>query len=518
MKGRGKTPIYRGQGRVRKGDKTISISPNLSKRKNDSILQELFQQVPFNVAVIDRDFNIVRANNNFKDYFGNWRNQKCYSVYKNIEEPCKQCPSVEVFKKGEPLVADAIGVDKHGRKTHYVSHNFPIKDHDGKVEYVMEMTRTVTDTDRWQQEYQILFDRVPCYITVIGEDFRIVRANEAFRESFGDVTGQHCYKVYKRSTKKCRNCPAAKTFKDGKVHRSNQRGTGKKGQEIHYSVTTSALWRGEKNVAHVIEISNDITALMHLEQKIVETERLSAVGQTVAGLAHTIKNMLMGLEGGMYIVDTGLKRGDASRIVKGWDILQRNFEKTTALVKNFLSFSKGRLPELSLVNPNKLVEEIFELYKDTAKQQNVELKIDLDNSIKKAFLDPSAMETCLTNLLSNGIDAAVLRKKPGKQVVLKTRESKGQIIIESIDNGCGMDSELKQKVFTTFFTTKGGKGTGLGLLTTRKIIQEHGGQLEVESNLDEGSTFRIRLRRKRLEMLAKQSAKRKKSTNWSNYD
>ena len=68
-------------------------------------------------------------------------------------------------------------------------------------------------------------------------------------------------------------------------------------------------------------------------------------GQTVAGLAHTIKNLLMGLEGGMYMVDSGLRRGDAGRIADGWQILQRNFEKTTAMVKDFLSFAKGRLPE-----------------------------------------------------------------------------------------------------------------------------------------------------------------------------
>jgi nitrogen-specific signal transduction histidine kinase len=80
--------------------------------------------------------------------------------------------------------------------------------------------------------------------------------------------------------------------------------------------------RGGDKVAHVIEISDDITLLRQLENKIIEAERLSAVGQTVAGLAHSIKNMLMGLEGGMYMVDVGLKKGDAERIVKGWDILK----------------------------------------------------------------------------------------------------------------------------------------------------------------------------------------------------
>ena len=471
------------------------------------------------MAVIDREYNIVQANTNFEGYFGDWHGKKCYSVYKKLDTPCKECPTAEVFESGKSVVVDAIGIDKFGRKSHYIGHIIPVKNHSNQhVDYVIEMTRTVTETGKLHPEYQILFDRVPCYITVIGEDYRIVKANEAFRENFGEVLGEHCYKVYKRRQSKCPNCPAAKTFTDGKVHRSSQIGIGKQGQQIHYSVSTSALKRSGDDVAHVIEISNDITAQKNLEFKIIEAERLSAVGQTVAGLAHTIKNMLMGLEGGMYIVDTGLKKGDANRIVKGWDILQRNFEKTTTLVKDFLSFSKGRLPEMKLVKPDKLVLDIINLYKETARQQGVDLVSELEKPIKPAYLDPGGIETCLTNLLSNGIDAAMLRNDSNGRVILRIREENGQLIFESIDNGCGMDNEVKQKVFTTFFTTKGGKGTGLGLLTTRKIVQEHGGKIEVESNPGEGTIFRIRLPRARLQTLAKQISIKKQKANGSKHE
>jgi len=116
-------------------------------------------------------------------------------------------------------------------------------------------------------------------------------------------------------------------------------------------------------------------------------------------------------------------------------------------------------------------------------------------------LDPEGMEACLTNLVSNGIDAAMWKESEHGQVCIRTRDEGGDLIIEVQDNGTGMDREVKQKVFTTFFTTKGGKGTGLGLLTTRKIVQEHGGSMEVESEEGIGSTFRIRLPRNRLQAL-----------------
>jgi len=483
----------------------VNKKPNRSEKIHNLILQELYQQIPDNVCVIDPDFNIVEANNNFAEHFGDWQNKKCYAVYKKLDAPCDKCPTMEVFSKGKPVVCDAIGIDKNGRKTHYIAHSFPIKSKMGNIEYAMEMTHTVTETDRWQQEYHILFDRVPCFITVIGEDFRIVRANEAFRDNFGDVVGQHCYEVYKRREKKCRNCPAEKTFKDGKVHHSQKTGIGKKGQNINYAVSTSALMRGNNSVAHVIEISNDITALKQLEHKVIEAERLGAVGQTVAGLAHSIKNILMGLEGGKYIVSLGLAKDDKAMINQGWEMLERNFEKTTSLVKDFLSFSKGRLPELKMVKPADLVNEIIGLYKDIAAQSGISLKSDINDNIKSAPLDSAGIHTCLTNLVSNAIDACLMGVHKGNEVLIRVFEERSQLIFEVKDNGSGLDNEIKKKIFTTFFTTKGGGGTGLGLLTTRKIVQEHGGKIIVDSQKGKGSKFKIIFPRKRLMTLYKET-------------
>ena len=109
------------------------------------------------------------------------------------------------------------------------------------------------------------------------------------------------------------------------------------------------------------------------------------------------------------------------------------------------------------------------------------------------------MHTCLSNLISNALDACEMSDKRKRRVTLLTREKDGALIFEVVDNGSGMDYEVKQKVFTTFFSTKGtDRGTGLGLLTTRKIVQEHGGKILVESAKGKGSVFRIELLRDRL--------------------
>jgi len=600
---------------------------NMKKEISKYIANNLFDIVPYNIAVIDLEHNIIAANKNFREYFGKEEKKKCYEVYKNHGKKCRHCQIDRVFEYGETVVSNEPGIDRNGKTCHYVVHLAPIRSEEGLINYVIEMSIDITDTTMFQEQYNLLFEKVPSYLTIIDRDFRIVRANKKFRDTFGDSKGKKCYEVYKKRKRKCRYCPAAQTFKDGEEHISAEVGKSFLGFETHYIVNTTPLSTTREGVQLVMEIATDISDLHNLEEQLrkahdlyatlidnaedgiiamnendkvelinqsakkilnwqsfkkpvlyqiqemlphaffnkdiddiiksnlketkvktidgeeipvkfnalklkskkkdigkvafiqdlrpiielekqkLEAERLGAVGQTVAGLAHTIKNLLMGLEGGMYIVDIGLRKGDAARIVEGWEILQKNFYKTTNLVKGFLSFAKGKLPTLSLTNPNKIIEDIIELYKETAKAQNVSLIAELQNDIKPALLDPDGIEACVTNLLSNAIDAAVLREDKKGKVILRTIDMEDALIFEVSDNGCGMEAEVLKNVFTTFFTTKGSKGTGLGLLTTNKIIIEHGGKIDVESDIGKGSTFRITLSRKTLELLAKEIIK-----------
>ncbi|MBN2227706.1 MAG: PAS domain-containing protein [candidate division Zixibacteria bacterium] len=477
------------------------------KRKNepefsDWFYRDLFQQVPFNMAIIDKEYNIIEANANFTEYFGNWRGKKCYTVYKNLDYPCVGCNARLTFEDGKARVSDESGVDQFGKQAHYVVHLAPLRKRtNGPVEYIVEMSRDIIETKNWQMEYQLLFERVPCYITVIDRNYKIIRANENFRENFGDVVGRQCYEVYKKRKTQCPNCPARRTFHDGRVHHSDQVGIKKGGEKAHYLLTTAPLGRDTENIAHVIEISTDISHTKALEKEIIEAERLAAVGQTVAGLAHSIKNILMGLEGGMYIVGKGICKNDKVMLNQGWEMLERNLNKTTSLVRDFLSFSKGRLPDLVPVNPNRLAEEICELYKEIAAKIGVTLTVDLDKKITRAPLDPSGIHTCLTNLVSNAIDACRMSDKKNGEVCITTADKKGVLSFTVSDNGTGMDTEVKRKVFTTFFTTKGNQGTGLGLLTTRKIVKEHGGKISVHSKPGEGSYVTMAFPKKRLQAL-----------------
>jgi signal transduction histidine kinase len=355
------------------------------------------------------------------------------------------------------------------------------------------------------EEHEILFEKVPCYVAIINRDFRIVRANEKLRDTFGRCRGRHCYDVYKKKDVVCENCPAEMTFNDGKEQTSSHMGISKDGQETHYIVTTTALTNQAGRVDHVMEILTDVTELKALENQKLEAERLAAVGQTVAGLAHSVKNILMGVEGGMYMMEIGLKKSDQNRMTEGWDMLQRNITKVSALVKDFLSFAKGRKPRVKLIDPDTLLDEIIELYSSTAAKMGIELKKAGKSYLAPAPLDPDGIHTCLTNLVSNAIDTCQASNKPGRQVILNASENQGVLVITVSDNGSGIDYDIQKKIFTTFFTTKGGEGTGLGLLTTRKIVQEHGGKIELKSIPSKGSVFRLEFPRIHLNKLLEQT-------------
>jgi PAS domain S-box-containing protein len=344
-----------------------------------------------------------------------------------------------------------------------------------------------------------LWDQVPVAISVIDREFRIVEANRNFEETYGDWQGRACHAVYKGRDSRCENCGAAQTFMDGKVRVRQEEGVVKEGQPSYYLVHMVPLIQADGTIPCVVEMSTDITLTKTLEREKLEAERLAAVGQTVAGLAHGIKNVIMGLEGGLYVARSGIERIDPDRIGRGMRMLDESIGRMSSFVQEFLEFARGRTPDVQLVDPNRIVKKVYELFHHRASLAGIQLHLDLGQDIPWAFMDETGINDCVANLVSNALDACKISDKPDRQVHLSTREENNVLIIQVQDDGMGMDYEIKKKVFTKFFSTKGSdKGTGLGLLTTRKIVQEHGGKVSFESTEGKGSVFRLEFPRDRL--------------------
>jgi PAS domain S-box-containing protein len=271
--------------------------------------------------------------------------------------------------------------------------------------------------------------------------------------------------------------------------------TSKDGRQIPVRFSGTILREKDKEMG-TVAFFQDLREIKRLEKELVKSERLAAVGQTVAGLAHGIKNILHGLKGGSYLVDIGIKRDDTEKLKKGWDTIKRNIGRTSNLVMDLLSYSKEREPEYEVCRPNEIINDVCELLKDKAEENKILIITDFDGAIGEVIMDGSIVHEALLNLVSNAVDACLFDEDVSKnwQVKLKTEMEPGNVIkFEVSDNGAGMNEEIVQKLFSSFFSTKGHRGTGLGLMVTRKLIEEHKGEIGVTSQEGEGTNFTIRL-------------------------
>jgi signal transduction histidine kinase len=464
----------------------------------DLLQGHLFDHAPLPIAVLDSSLRVVEANARFLHTFGAWQGRHCFEILKGRPAPCDRCNVRATLADGASRVGEDRLQVRDGSPTPFVVRVTPLPSpaQQGRP-HILWMASDVTEAGSLQRENEILFERAPCFVTVLDRDLRIVRANRRARETFGEGQGRRCYEVFKRADRPCEECPALRVLQDGGDHTASQVGMSAGGKVTRYVVTASPLVREEgpsgPRVSYVIEMATDVTAVHALEQEKLEAERLAAVGQTVAGLAHGLKNMLMGLQGGAYVLGSGLRRGETAKAERGMQMLTRNLDKISTLVRDLLGFSKGRIPQVALTDPNAVARDVSDLYTDLARRAGVELALDLQPGIPPAPLDAAAMHACLANLVSNAIDACQVSEKPDCRVTLRTFADTAALSFEVLDTGCGMDYEVKKKIFTTFFTTKGEGGTGLGLLLTRKIVQEHGGAIVVDSHPGRGTRFTIRL-------------------------
>jgi two-component system NtrC family sensor kinase len=225
----------------------------------------------------------------------------------------------------------------------------------------------------------------------------------------------------------------------------------------------------------------------------IRAERLSAVGMAVTSLSHYIKNVLTGMMASTSLIGEALGRGDIATVSELWPIFQRSTHRINSLVRDMLTYSREVGIDRAPVSPVALVREVYELCKKRAEEASVALRLSHGEDIPETMLDEEKLHDALLNLVVNAIEAC--EGMEGAEVVLGCDydAGRGRINFRVADNGPGVPEEIRRKIFEPFFTTKGGKGTGLGLAVVRKFVQEHGGQVIVESEPGKGARFTLEL-------------------------
>jgi signal transduction histidine kinase len=241
-----------------------------------------------------------------------------------------------------------------------------------------------------------------------------------------------------------------------------------------------------------MEVFTDITEVKHLQRQ------LALMGRAVAGMAHRVKNILMGLEGGIFVVNTGLEANDQETIAEGWEMVERNVQRVSSIVKDLLYCAKDRSPEFrDGVCPADIVRDVYDLYADRLADQGIELMVEQSGQPRCGKFDADGIHSLLCNLVSNAVDACRFDPDESKAVhtiTLRCRyNGSDTTTLEVEDDGAGIPEDMNNKVFEDFFSSKGSEGTGIGLLVVQKIAEEHGGKVAFRSSPGQGTTFTVTL-------------------------
>ncbi len=340
---------------------------------------------------------------------------------------------------------------------------------------------------RSHQDYRNIIDLLPVYLSIQSRDLEILFANQTFKNDFGNGISKHCHEVYKGSKDPCESCPVQKTFEDKEIHFSEETIYTRYGKECRILVYSAPILDDSGDVTSVMELAANITRVKAMQHE------LALLGQSAAFMSHGIKNILEGLQGGSYVVDEGIHDGDIELIKKGWQIVKNNVIDISNITQNALYASKKRTIRLEKSSPADIVKNLVINYQGKAEYLGIKLRYEANKDLPDVNLDVISIKRMLNNLISNALASCTKDTTKDHHTVIVRAEiyNELQFKFEVEDNGPGMDKTTKKRIFNAFFSTKGSDGTGLGLAVVNKIVKQHKGKIEVESELGKGCNFRI---------------------------
>ena len=342
-----------------------------------------------------------------------------------------------------------------------------------------------------------LFDQIQDDILLLDKRGKVLDANQSIVKKTGktkqQLLGQHCWELFAdiAPTPCCDldspDCPFRKALKDGAPAESLQTWVNKDGRAQYYRVYAYPVFNEQGLLTKIVEMRRDITHRTEMEKRLQQSEKLAAIGELSAYIAHEIRNPLFTIGG---FANSLLKKADlddsSQEKIK---IILHESQKLDHILKNIINFSRPTKSEESEINVNRIIMDILQLFRLSCEEQQIKTETEIDHGLALAKGDPELIKQCLINLIKNSIEAM----PDGGYLTLSTGMEEEFIVIKVGDTGKGIPREIREKVFNPFFTTKKGEGAGLGLAMTKKIIEDMGGRLELFSQESKGTTIVIYL-------------------------
>lgn len=458
----------------------------------------LFNELPCLVSIHTRYLEIVATNKLLKERLGDVVGKNSFDIYSDRDSAGNACPVQLTFETGKGQRSKETFIGKNGEEIPVTVYTAPLPNNDGEIELVLDISVDMTELKRLNDElletqykFQRLFDEAPCYISVQNPDYTISEVNRRFKEDFDEPVGLSCYSAYKHRDSPCEECPVQRTFKDGETHQMETVVTTRNGDQKNMLVWSAPIRNAYGEIKQVMEMSTDITEIRRLQ------DHLTSLGFMLGSMSHGVKGMLTALDGGIYRLESGLRKKDDERVNEATKVLKNVVGRVKKMVLDILYYAKSREIDVEEVQAGHFLSDTAALVVPKAAAANVQYNIDIPEDFGTIEVDTSSMSASLVNFLENAVDACdtpIAGKK--YEISISARDENGRVVIIITDNGSGMDQETREKIFTLFFSSKGKKGTGIGLFISNQTIEQHGGNIKVTSQPEKGTTFTITLPRK----------------------
>jgi PAS domain S-box-containing protein len=455
-----------------------------------------FNELPCFVSIHDRYQKIIAINSLYRNRLGDHVGQQTGAAYP--EGNSAASPVKATFETGQGMRQRTTLTYVDGSQGPVMVQTAPIRDSRGEVELVVEISADIGEVRRLQerlqasqQRYQQLFDEAPCYITVQDPNLTIRAANQRFKEDFDLTVDAFCHKIYKNREDACPDCPVVKTFTDGRSHQCEMEVTSKRGESYRVLIQTAPIRNLAGEITHVMEMATNITRTRRLE------DQLASLGLMIGSVSHGIKGLLTGLDGGMYLLDSGFKKENQGQIREGWDIVRFMVGRIRKMVLDILYYAKEKDLKWETVDVIDIAEEVLQTVGPKMHGLNIALQHRFDPDIGRFEVDAGVIRSALTNIIENAVEAC--QSDPSgrsHEICLEVTQDADHIYFNVSDNGIGMDETTRANVFTPFFSSKGNRGTGLGLFISNRILNQCGGGISLQSEPNSGSCFSIKIPKK----------------------
>lgn len=324
--------------------------------------------------------------------------------------------------------------------------------------------------------------------------------NEATDKEFPEAVGKHCHEIFCAKSDQCKVCAFTKCIDSGKIETTTQRISvdGTTADDLVFDITASPVYGDGSDVTGIIVIAQNVTEKYTLEKQLRHTQKMEAIGTLAGGVAHDFNNVLTPIMGYTEIIRLKLEQDGYSgdRVYTYLDEILKASKRAKSLVEQVLTFSRSNEKKAVYQFLHPIIKEVMKLMKVTL-PSTLTIIEEVDENCGRVLIDPAQIHQVLINLCTNASHAM-----NGTHGVLKVKlasapqsaDGKDWVELSVSDSGSGIEAEDLERIFEPYYSTKEKtRGTGMGLAMVHGIINAQGGHIDVESEVGQGTTFRIRL-------------------------